>query len=150
MGRTALDAYVENYAKQHGLGKYQDYKSTGEPAGRDAVYKGPNIAITDDPTVSNIGVEVIGKNVGDPLPQHWFTAGEDDKLFNWVAKNVAVMNDMSIVHDISMQQVENALGANLASNLISKLTIPVYTYAQFQANDLANTQYRLRLLRNER
>ena len=151
MGRTALDAYVENYAKQNGLGKYRDYKSTGEPAKYDAVYKDPNIAISAEPMASNIGVGVTtGGNVGDTLPQKLLSVGEDSKLFNWLAKNVAVMNDMSKVHDISMQQVENALGANLASNLISKLSIPVYTYAQFQANGLANTQYRLRLLRDER
>ncbi|PZN81555.1 MAG: hypothetical protein DM484_08290, partial [Candidatus Methylumidiphilus alinenensis] len=150
MGRTALDAYVENYAKQHGLGKYQDYKSTGEPAKYDAVYKDPNIAITDEPMASNVGEAVTIGKVGTPLPQKWLSVGEDSILFNWIAKNVAVINDMSKVHDPSMQFVENNLGDNLSTQLISKLSIPVYTYAQFQANDLANTQYRLRLLRNER
>jgi len=150
MGRTALDAYVENYAKQNGLGKYQDYKSTGDPAKYDAVYKDPNIAISPDPAASNMGVVVTGGIVGDPLPQKLLSVGEDSTVLNWIAKNVAVMNDMSKVHDISMQQVENALGVNLASNLISKLSIPAYTYAQYQANGLANTQYRLRLLRDER
>ena len=151
VGRTALDAYVENYAKEKGLGKYQDYKSTGEPAKSDAVYKDPNIAISAEPTASNVGIGITkGGVVGDPLPQKWLSAGEDSKFLNWLARNVGVMNDMSKVHDISMEQVQKALGANLASSLISKLSIPAYTYVQYQANGLANTQYQLRLLRDER